>query len=250
MIRIVRMLSVHSGGTVAPKTERFEMRLDEEIIDRVDRWRSGERDLPSRSEAIRRLVDTGLRTASPDEVRLTDGEKLLAMMIRDLYKNLKVQGDIDPDLVAGVIRGGHYWALKWELDGIYEPKPTEPEVLRLVLDVLDMWQAIERDFEQLSNEDKARVKKEAKPFGSDPKFMGFDGNDESRYASTARFLIEKLGRYERFRGREHNSHMPVIDSYRRMLSVFTPMRATILAGRDLDASQIVAILKARAYPRT
>lgn len=41
-------------------TERFEMRLSENGVVRLDEWRREQRDLPSRAEAIRRLVDYGL----------------------------------------------------------------------------------------------------------------------------------------------------------------------------------------------
>jgi metal-responsive CopG/Arc/MetJ family transcriptional regulator len=43
-----------------PKTERFEMRLDLEMIERIDNWRRQQSDLPTRAEAIRRLIETAL----------------------------------------------------------------------------------------------------------------------------------------------------------------------------------------------
>jgi uncharacterized protein len=43
-----------------PKTERFEMRLDTILIERIDAWRRKQDDLPSRAEAIRRLVEQAL----------------------------------------------------------------------------------------------------------------------------------------------------------------------------------------------
>jgi hypothetical protein len=50
---------------MSPKTERFEMRLDSETIERVDEWRREQPDLPSRSEAFRRLVELGLNAPGP-----------------------------------------------------------------------------------------------------------------------------------------------------------------------------------------
>ena len=43
-----------------PKTERFELRLSSELLTRVDEWRRAQTDLPSRSEAVRRLMEIGL----------------------------------------------------------------------------------------------------------------------------------------------------------------------------------------------
>jgi uncharacterized protein len=42
-----------------PKTERFEMRMDADMLAAIDRWRKNMGDMP-RSEAIRTLVRIGL----------------------------------------------------------------------------------------------------------------------------------------------------------------------------------------------
>jgi hypothetical protein len=47
------------------KTERFEMRLDADMIERIDDWRRKQPDLPSRSAAILRLVEVGLAFGQP-----------------------------------------------------------------------------------------------------------------------------------------------------------------------------------------
>lgn len=51
------------------KTERFEMRLDEDAIKRIDDWRRSQPDLPSRAEAIRRLVDQALAVKPKGKAR-------------------------------------------------------------------------------------------------------------------------------------------------------------------------------------
>src|SRR3546814_18750057 len=42
------------------KSERFELRLDQSILDRIDEWKDALPDRPPRSEAVRRLVDQAL----------------------------------------------------------------------------------------------------------------------------------------------------------------------------------------------
>ena len=42
-------------------SERYEMRVPAEWLERIDGWRRTQDDLPSRAEAIRRLVDLALR---------------------------------------------------------------------------------------------------------------------------------------------------------------------------------------------
>jgi len=43
------------------KTQRFEMRIPPEFFKAIDSWRRKQEDLPSRAEAIRRLVEIGLK---------------------------------------------------------------------------------------------------------------------------------------------------------------------------------------------
>ncbi|MFL5346783.1 MAG: hypothetical protein ACJ8AT_18535 [Hyalangium sp.] len=42
------------------KTERLELRLDPEILDRIDEWRREQTSVPNRSVAVRRLIELGL----------------------------------------------------------------------------------------------------------------------------------------------------------------------------------------------
>ena len=231
-------------------TERFEMRLGASVLEDVDAWRARQHDLPSRAEAIRRLIEAGLEATSGGEkqTRLADGDKLILLMLRDLFKQLKLKnGEIDPDFIAEVIFGGHSWGLEWQYTGIFHRHEDAKAVVSEVVDVLDMWSFLESGFHKLSKKDKARVAAEAEPLGKHVVFSGFDGNNESEHIGVARFLIEQLGRFTCFKGRELNAHMPSIDAYRRMVAVFEPIRRT-LTGRGLNADEIIDILKAWLHP--
>ena len=226
------------------KTERFEMRMGRDTLEKLDTWRAGQSDLPSRAEAVRRLVDAGV--ARNGSVKIRAGEKLILRMLCDLYKHQKVDGEFDPEFVIKAINRGYYWALDWKY-GLSEGKVDTPPVVSEVCDVLDMWSFIERGYAELSTEDKVRVESKAEPFGKNVKFGGFDGNNESEHHGVARFLINDMGRFQKFKGRELNSHYPSIDAHRRRLAVFEPMRET-LEGVELSASQIIDLLKARRRP--
>lgn len=233
---------------MAPKTERFEMRLEEEVLQRVDKWRTSQTDEPSRAEAMRRLLELGLERSSNQAVKFSDGEKLLIAMMGDVYKNLKIENsEIDPKFVNSVIHGGHYWAPKWNMQGLFHDYEDDPRHVRFVTNTLDMWLFIESGYEKLSQEDKKRVEKEADPYGKNVKFMGFDGNNEAEHMSIARFLIDDMHRFESYKGRSYlNSHSPKIDTYKRMFSIFEPMRSNLI-GNGLNADQIIRILKSQKY---
>lgn len=233
------------------RTERFEMRMDEDTLERIDGWRRVQDDVPSRAEATRRLIELGLTSsANTDDdrtVRFSDGERLLMLMMRDIYKRLKVEdGEIDTNFIAEVIWGGHYWAPKWEMQGLFQGEEDDPNDVHFVVDVLNMWSFLERAYNRLDDAAKARIEGEAKPFGRDIHFDGFDGNNETSLMAIARFLVNKMGRFEEFQNRELNSHFPSVDMHKRMLAVFQPMQKSLF-GRDLTADQIIRILKARAY---
>lgn len=56
------------------KTERFEMRIELEMLERIDAWRRRQDDLPARAEAIRRLIEQSLAGA-PVGRRVSKGSK-------------------------------------------------------------------------------------------------------------------------------------------------------------------------------
>jgi uncharacterized protein YfbU (UPF0304 family) len=229
-------------------SERFEMRLAQSVIEELDAWRSRQSDLPSRSEAVRRLMEQGLAASTEKrEIQLGDGEKLILLVLCDLFKKLKLKSDIEPEFVEEVIYGGHYWALDWKYPGIFHGHEDSTAALHEVVNILDMWSFLEDGYAKLSKKDKDRVAEEAAPFGKHVVFHGFDGNGEAEYIGIARFMIEQLDRFTKFKGRDLNAHMPTIDTHRRMLALFEPIRRTMM-GRDLKTNEIIEILKSMIHP--
>ncbi|KZN50017.1 YfbU family protein [Pseudoalteromonas luteoviolacea] len=88
------------------------------------------------------------------------------------------------------------------------------ESCQLVLNILDLYRAIE--------DTRARTACKELDDHHRSTFLGFDGNGETEYMCFARFLVVEQGK---FREQEQylqkndnmNSHMPMIEIYRRML---------------------------------
>jgi uncharacterized protein len=222
-------------------TERFEMRLEESLIERIDRWRKHQSDYPNRTEAVRRLVEESLDKHSTRSVNFTDGEKLIMAMLSDLHLHMKIKGEIDTKFVMDALVGGHYWAPKLTMTGLFHEHSDKESDLDFVFDVLDLWSFIEQGFARLSKADKKRVADQVEIFGEDPKFHGFDGNNESDLMSIAQFLIQKMGRFQTFAKRDLNSHCEKAYAYRSMVRAFTPIRVK-LDGRGLTADEIIKIM--------
>ena len=85
-----------------------------------------------------------------------------------------------------------------------------------VIRILNMYRAI--TFSYKKAEDKEGLEE------SKIKFHGFDGNDEGKQFGYAQYFIVDLGRYDELRGDSEypdlNSHYPMLDEYRRMLSIW------------------------------
>lgn len=180
-------------------------------------------------------------------MKITDSEKLILLMLSALYDKLAVDGEVEPDFIRSAIFSDNIWGIPWKYPGIPFEEQNTPEIVKEVLDILDMWSSIERSYESLSDEGKVYLEREADPFGTPPKFPGFDGNNETNYIGTASFIVNDLDRFEEFKGRNFNSHCPSIDSYQRMLSVFEPIRAN-LDFQLLSAENLADILKERIHP--
>ncbi len=224
------------------KSERFELRIDEAQLEQVDKWAGEQPDYPTRAEAVRRLINVGLSAGSSRAVNFSDGEKMLILMMSDVYKALKIKNpESNPEFLADVIYGGHYWAPKWDMQGVFHDHVDDPDEVRYVVDVLDMWSFIEEACEGLSPADKSTLET-ALGSTSPVKFRGFDGNNETSQMGIARFLIEKMDRFIRFDPKNLNSHMPTANKYRAMLAVFEPIRKTLI-GTKLNVSQLIEILK-------
>lgn len=225
-----------------PCTERLELRVEKDLLQRIDEWIEQTGKANSRSDALRQLVDIGLGMSTGEAINLSAGDKLNFILLRDIANHLKVKTETDIDLMAEVIYGGHYWVPAWEMQGLFHNHVDSPADVKFVVDILDMWNFIEEGVEKLDPSELDKVK--TANYGHPPKFVGFDGNNEANLMNIANFFVKTMGRFPRFNGRNLNSHSPSIAEYRRMFAAFGPIRAGLGFRRALSGNQIVTILEA------
>ena len=111
--------------------------------------------------------------------------------------------------------------------------------------VLWMWSVVEHAYGQLSEDERNWIELEAGGFGSDVRFIGFAGNEETAHFSAAHDLV--YGDFHMFSGRDLNSHLPYLGWYRRMLIIFED-RLNTRPAEDLSVSDIIALMEARRPP--
>ena len=179
-------------------------------------------------------------------MNLSEGERLILVMLCDIHKALNLKGVIDPDALKPLILEAEQKGLARASNGASGEHRDRTAVATEVSEILDMWSAIERGYKHLSAEEKRNVEAEAGPLGRGVRFSGFDVESEIEYRNAAHHLIEATGLFERFQGRNLEAHMPALAGYRRMLRVYAPMRS-VRGDRRLDARQIIVLANAEKY---
>ncbi|MFT9447443.1 YfbU family protein [Gluconobacter japonicus] len=226
-----------------PKSERFELRLDEAFLARVDAWRFSQPSEPSRAEAVRSLVEMGLQSQSTDSMNFSNPQKLMTVMLAEIHRAVVEKPEIDSSFIIEAMCEGDYWAIPFKHSGIFPPKDCPPAIVDEVIDILDMCDFLESSIQNLSDADKERLQDNV-GYSLDEIFVGFDGNNEAWHVGVAQMLAGPLGRFSRFKKRDFNSHSPTtLGRYRRMLPVFLPLRIESM-GRQLPYQAIERITEA------
>lgn len=118
-------------------------------------------------------------------------------------------------LVQEALDHGYEWYYDLAFQFVYsDDEVVTSEMSQEVLDILDMFRAMQRAVDALSEAEQA-------PFADEVTFLGFDGNNETGHLVFTEFLW-KIGRFTdvKHEGDDGNSHAPLLDHYRRMLEVW------------------------------
>jgi len=224
-------------------SERLEIRVDTDALARIDAWRAAAPGVPSRGEAVRQLIERGL-DQRPQEIRPTDGEKIILTLLVQIMEKVKVDKyDLESaKFILSAIQGGHYWAPHWEWNGLLHDHADDPADVRFVVDVLDMWSFIEAAFAGFTPAQRQEYQ-DAVKWDKTPEFNGFDGNNEGTLRSIASFLVKEMKRFTEFEARTLNSHSPKRSLYERMLEIFEPIRAR-LEGRRMTPAELATLINA------
>ena len=226
---------------MASKSERFELRLEQGLLDRIDVWRRRQDDFPSRAEAVRCLVEKGL----VNDAALSPGDRLITALLCDIHKHLNVNGEINAQFVKEAISDGHFWALEREYHALIQATPVDNAIATEAIAILDMWYRLKVAYEHMPDSDKEDIAKKVLYFNPPVAFPGFDGNDESKHYSVACFFIRNMGYFKELDdNKDLNSHGPSLQTYRNMLAVYTKIIGGLM-GTPLTKAHLVKIFSAR-----
>jgi uncharacterized protein len=177
-------------------------------------------------------------------MQLTSAERLILVMLSEIYKKLEIEGEIDPDFVLDSIARNQVWGLSNEYSLLLRDEEPHPKLVTETYDILDMYKMLHNSYKELSKADRERIAKEAAPFGDDVNFPGFDGNHEPHF-HIAGYMVETLGQYKDI-GADRNSHSRSVPIYKRMLNAYRPLQNSV-GAKLLGADQIIKVLKVRKH---
>lgn len=184
-------------------------------------------------------------------MEFSNQQKLIVALLTEIHAGLEIEDGLNPEFIQRAVNGNQGWALAWKYPGLFEESEEDPQTVKFVADVLEMWSFLEISFNALDETGREALALAAGPFGARVEFPGFDGNNESEYLAIARIFVEDLDRWSEFEGRIRNSHMRTIDGYERMLNVFEEIRKEKNSSGDygvLDAEELGKVLSERTHP--
>ncbi|WP_109095296.1 YfbU family protein [Azospirillum sp. TSH64] len=197
------------------KSERFELRLDQSLLERVDAWRETQIENLSRAEAMRRLIETGLGLNRSAGEGISEGERAILAVLLDF--------PAAKERIRSIMEEGQYWALSSAVPQAFT-KPKEPKISKEVSDILGMWSKIESSYGQLRHGTQNKIRSMMASEDMEVSFPGFSATSEPAHAQAAWYLTTKLGQFQNFKGR-HLATGPMLERYYRMMRIFRPIES-------------------------
>ncbi len=165
---------------------------------------------------------------------LSNQHKILASLTKDQNEAAHY------DRIRAILECGYELEYEWHIQHIYpEDQCLTADQCIEVLDILSMFTALQHSYEEL--QDKSGIDAHWITF------RGFDGNSESAQLGYCRH-VRSEGKFENLEpGKDNfNSHAPLLDTYRRMLSVWKPLRTEDMSGK----AEIVSSINAMPHPES
>ena len=178
-------------------------------------------------------------------MEMTKAERLIVLMLCDLYKSPEEDKIFNPKLIEYAVAQGQLWALSWKYGDLLSADPPTKEQVDLVADVMTMWQVIEAFMPRFTPEERDEIVTATDRSLDRIKFQGFY---EAPYRSIFSFMLEELELWPEFAGREYSKMLPVLEADLRMLAKYKEIRDADRFDLKLTPAQIIEILNERTHP--
>lgn len=152
-------------------------------------------------------------------MELTKKERLILYNQYEILKSINPEEAEDYEINQEILINGFKVNYENLIEGFEEE--TSEEISNFVIDVLQMYRALNNSYDRLNDEGKEQIDL------YNISFKGFDGNHETDYYAYAKFYLNQLGRFEELKESEHfeiNSHRNMFSNYRRMVSLWKEVK--------------------------
>lgn len=149
---------------------------------------------------------------------ITDAERLILLMLSDLHESAGID-KINTKLLRSAISTNNTWAINWEIPDLGLELGDTPREAIDVANYMFMWSVLEDTWHYFSEAIKERILEKVQ-ISKTLKFPGFHSTAEKRLYGIAKLFVDDMGRFERHKGRDLNSHTPMKEQYKKMYSKF------------------------------
>lgn len=168
------------------KIYRLELRVDQDLVDLIDKWRKNHSHLDmSRSEAIRTLI-----MQNAEDFHFTEQQRYMFLMQLVQLKNSSADNSfLNKEQIENLIEAiisGHDWAIKEIMPAVTLSEPDKTADVKFVYDVLNMFSILKYSISLL---------KDSSNSFDNLKFKGFDDNKEVNLYSICSYIQKNLKKY-------------------------------------------------------
>lgn len=149
---------------------------------------------------------------------VSDAEKLILLMLSDLHE-LHGIDKINTKLLRSALSTNNSWALNWEIPDLGSDLTDTPEEVITVVNFMYMWGALEDTWHAFPENIKENIMSNVQ-IGKTVKFPGFHSSEEFELYTIAKLFVDDMGKFQRYKGRDLNSHVPMRALYEKMYSTF------------------------------
>lgn len=147
---------------------------------------------------------------------VTDAEKLILLMLSDLHEAAGLD-KMNINFLRSAIITDNTWAINWEMPDLGLDLSDTPQDAIDVVNFMHMWGVLEDTWNNISENKKENILEKVK-IGKNVRFPGFHSSAELKLYRIARLFVDDMGRFERYKGRDLNSHVPMREQYEKMYS--------------------------------
>lgn len=168
-------------------------------------------------------------------MKMTDVERITLIRLHEILSELKPKEAKDHQIAIQVLRDGYHEDLYEQISGSYLAEPFAEVEQKIVYDVLDVYDTLERSYSKLSKAEKKLIEKSAL------RFPGFDDASEAAHLAFVRFVIKKQHRWADIDHKSgFNAEKPMLPFYRRLLKEARRLKSD---NSDFSAEEIATLLE-------